>query len=361
MSKKLGVGIIGCGGIANAKHMPNLLKIDNVEVIGVCDLFQPERAVELIRKFGLKSCSVYENYYELLKNTEIESIHVCTPNESHAPITIDALNAGKNVMCEKPMAMNVEQAQTMADTAKRTGKKLTICANNRFRPDSWYLKEICTQGMLGHIYYAKAHAIRRRGVPTWGNFMNIESQGGGPMIDIGTHALDLALWMMDNYEPQMVLGKTYNYLGKTTSPANPYGNWDAEKYTVEDSGFGMIIMKNGTTINLESSWALNIIDEKTAKVTLCGIKAGADMDNGLTINGEMNGRLYEQKIILEPQKIPFYGTQEIFGPELEIRLWVDALLNDKEPVVKPEQMVVVAKIIQALYESDISNKPIYFE
>ena len=133
-------------------------------------------------------------------------VHVLTPNRDHSYITVDALEAGKHVMCEKPMAINTAEAQKMIDAAKRTGKKLTIGYQNRFRPDSRYLKQVCEAGDLGEIYYARAQAIRRRAVPTWGVFLDEEKQGGGPLIDIGTHALDLTLWTMNNYEPEMVVG-----------------------------------------------------------------------------------------------------------------------------------------------------------
>ena len=125
-------------------------------------------------------------------------VHVLTPNRDHSYITVDALEAGKHVMCEKPMAINTAEAQKMIDAAKRTGKKLTIGYQNRFRPDSRYHKQVCEEGDLGEIYYARAQAIRRRAVPTWGVFLDEEKQGGGPLIDIGTHALDLTLWTMNN-------------------------------------------------------------------------------------------------------------------------------------------------------------------
>jgi len=360
MSEKLGVGIIGCGGIANAKHIPNLLKLENVEITGVCDAYSRERAEAAVSRFGIKNCTVYDSVDELLNGKNIDVVHVCTPNESHAPITIAALNAGKHVMCEKPMACNVTQAADMLAAARASGRKLTICANNRFSPVSWQLKQLCDNNELGDIYYARAHAVRRRGVPTWGDFLNRDAQGGGPVIDIGIHALDLALWFMNNYEPKFVLGRTYDRIGKLTSPANPYGNWEPAKFTVEDFGVAMIVMKNGATIMLEASWALNILDEKTAKVTLCGTLAGADMNDGLTINGEHAGKLYNTKVLTEPAEIPFYKPNQVYGPELELRRWADAVLNDREPVVKPEQMYTATRIVHAIYESDRTGQPVFF-
>ena len=358
MSNKLRFGIIGCGGIAKAKHLPALLADSRVEIIGLCDLTEQTQALK--QEFDLKDVKLYEDYKELLKNPVIDCVNICTPNETHASITIAALEAGKHVMCEKPMATNLEDAKEMIATAKKTGKMLTICANNRFRLDSWTLKQLCARGDLGDIYFAKAHAIRRRGVPTWGVFIDKQAQGGGPVIDIGVHALDLALWMMDNYSVHTVLACTFDHIGKVGSPANPYGNWDPQRFFVEDSGFAMITMKNKAAIILESSWALNIRDEKTAKVTLCGTKAGADMDGGLIINGEDNGNMYDQKIILEPPRIPFYKPPVTEGPVLEMRLWLDSVLEQKPPVVVPEQMFVVSSIIQAIYLSAQTGESVRF-
>ena len=117
---------------------------------------------------------------------------------------------------------------------------------------------------MGEIYYAKALALRRRAVPTWGVFLNEYEQGGGPLIDIGTHALDLTLWMMDNYKPKMVVGSVFKKLGDQKESGNAWGDWDPKEYTVEDSAFGYIVMENGATIVLESSWALNILDVQEA-------------------------------------------------------------------------------------------------
>ncbi|CAH8769291.1 Gfo/Idh/MocA family oxidoreductase [Paenibacillus dendritiformis] len=360
MSNIYKIAIIGCGGIANGKHMPSLKKLDNVQMVAFCDII-PERAEEAKAKYGTEDAKVYSDYKELLKDGSIDIVHVCTPNDSHAEITIAALESGKHVMSEKPMAKTAVDARRMVEAAKRTGKKLTVGYNNRFRSDSQYLKQLCEDGTLGDIYYAKAHAIRRRAVPTWGVFLDEEKQGGGPLIDIGTHALDLTLWMMNNYEPKIVLGSSFHKLGSRPNAANAWGSWDPEKFKVEDSAFGMIVMKNGATIVLESSWALNVAQSGEAKCTLCGTEAGADMWNGLNINGEKYGRLYDQKIELTAGGVDFYDGEAENAPDLEMRLWIDAIEQDKEPVVTPEQACVVSEILEAIYESSRTGKAIYFD
>lgn len=359
MSKTYKLAIIGCGGIANGKHMPSLKKLNNVGMVAFCDIVE-ERAVEAAAKYGAEGAKVYTDYMELLKDKTIDIVHVCTPNDSHADIAIAALEAGKHVMSEKPMAKTAADAGRMLEAAKRTGKKLTVGYNNRFRTDSQILKQICESGELGDVYYAKAHAIRRRAVPTWGVFLDEEKQGGGPLIDIGTHALDLTLWMMDNYKPKVVLGQSFHKLSGRENAANAWGPWDPAKFTVEDSAFGMIVMENGATIVLESSWALNTLEVDEAKCTLSGTEGGADMKGGLRINGEQHSRLFTKEIDLNAGGVAFYDGATEDAPDLEMRMWIKAIDEDTDPVVTPEQAYVVSQILEAIYESAKTGKAIYF-
>lgn len=353
------VGIIGCGGIANGKHMPSLKKVKNVRMVAFCDIVE-ERAVKAAEEFGVEGAKVYTDYKELLKDASIEVVHVLTPNNAHAPLTIDALEAGKHVMCEKPMAKTYAEAKAMLEASKRTGKLLTIGYQGRQRADSTYLKRACDNGDLGEIYYAKAKAIRRRGVPTWGVFIDEEKQGGGPLIDIGTHALDLTLWMMNNYEPESVTGSVYRKLADQTETGNAFGDWDPEKFTVEDSAFGFIKMKNGATIVLESSWALNIADPQEASTVLCGTKAGADMKGGLRLNGVEYNKLYIKTPDLSAGGVDFYEGESADPGYLEAKAWIDSVVNGSELVVKPEQALVVTQILEAIYESAKTGKTITF-
>lgn len=358
MSKMYKIAIIGCGGIASGKHMPSLSKLDNVEMVAFYDISE-QRAVDAAAKYGSEGARVYADYAELLQDESIDIVHVCTPNDSHADISIAALEAGKHVMCEKPMAKTAEDARRMVETARRTGKKLTVGYNNRFRPDSQHLKKLCESGELGEIYYAKAHAIRRRAVPTWGVFLDEEKQGGGPLIDIGTHALDLTLWMMNNYKPKVVLGKAFHKLSQRENAANAWGPWDPSKFTVEDSAFGMIVMEDGATIVLESSWALNSLEVDEAKCTLCGTEGGADMKGGLRINGEQNSRLYTTEVDLKAGGVAFYDGKTESDADLEMRMWIKAIDEDTDPVVTPEQAFVVSQILEAIYESSKTGKAVY--
>ena len=346
------VGIIGCGGIANGKHLPSLHKLKNVALVAFCDIVL-ERAEKAKAKYGTPDAMVTPDYRVLLDDPTIDVVHVLTPNRWHSEITVAALEAGKHVMCEKPMAINSLEAKKMLDAAERCGKKLSIGYQSRHRPDSLYLKKEVEDGTFGDIYYAKATAIRRRAVPTWGVFLDEYAQGGGPLIDIGTHALDLTLWMLQNYKPKYCVGTTYHKLNKQTNQGNSWGNWDPEKFTVEDSAFGFVVMEDGTTINLESAWALNTLDVREAVTSFCGTLAGADMMNGLRINGIRNNVPY----VLTPELDASSGAAyfDAHGKESpsdrEARLWIDAIVNDKEPFVKPYEAYTVTRILEGIYES----------
>lgn len=357
--EKLRVGIIGCGGIANGKHMPNLAKIKEVEMVAFCDLIE-DRAKQAAEKYGVPGSKTYVDYNDLLARDDIDVVHICTTNDSHAPITVAALESGKHVMCEKPMATDSEGARAMVEAYKRTGKKLTIGYQGRFRPQAMHLKALADDGFFGEIYFAKALAVRRRAVPTWGSFLDKDKQGGGPLIDIGTHALDLTLWVMNNYEPEIVLGSSFYKLGKKENAANAWGPWDPDKFEVEDSAFGFIKMKNGATIILESSWALNTLQIGESQTVICGTEAGADMLDGLRINGEEYGRLYTKIPELKSGGVAYYEGKSTDPGEAEARAWIDAIINDKDPLVLPEQALVVTEILEAIYKSAEQNEAVRF-
>ena len=189
-------------------------------------------------------------------------------------------------------------------------------------------------------------------MPTWGVFLNEYEQGGGPLIDIGTHALDLTLWMMDNYKPKYCLGQTFHKLNKDTNQGNAWGNWDPEKFTVEDSAFGMVVMENGAVINLESAWALNTLDVREAVTTICGTRAGADMDDGLRINGIRQNCQYVFKPSFSAAGAAFFdGVTSADPAVLEAAQWINAVVNDGTPCVLPEQAFTVTRILEGIYTS----------
>lgn len=365
---KLQVALVGCGGIAKQKHLPYLSKLTGkCDLVAFCDTIE-DRAVWAAKEYGAQNSKTYTDYKELLKDEAIDVVHVLTPNVAHAPITVAAFEAGKHVMCEKPMAHCTKDAQIMMDAWKKSGKQFTIGYQNRFRPEIRMLHAAVEAGELGKIYFGKAHAVRRRAVPTWGVFPNKALQGGGPLIDIGTHALDITLWMMGNYSPHTVSGSVFYELGHLpqATEGNLFGPWDPKTYEVEDSAFGLIKLEGGATIFLEASWALNVAQSREASTTLCGTLAGAEVYSGMkegsneiVINRGHHGQITEERISDSGEIAYFEGGSEEPGM-MEARQWLDSILNNTSPLVKPEQAFTVTKILEAIYKSAESGKEVVF-
>jgi predicted dehydrogenase len=366
---KLRVGIVGLGFIGKGKHLPGLAAhSDLCEVVGFCD-FELDRAEKAKELYGSADAYTTTDYTQLLADPSIDVIHVCTWNVSHADITCAALEAGKHVLCEKPMAITGADARRMVETAERTGKKLSVGFQNRFRPENQFLHKAIGEGRLGEIYAAQAHAVRRRGVPTWGVFTDKEKQGGGPLIDLGGHAIDLALWYMDNYDVASVTGVVNHKLADKPE-GNMMGPWDPATYTVEDSAFGFVRFTNGASLYVESSWALNVADSREACVTLCGTDGGADtvqvagsQNLKVTLNNVQGGGLVKTSpevgaVVFSPGRAPLSGLDQAAVDEAGS--WLNAILTDGEPLVTARQAAVVTEILEAIYTSADTGKPVYF-
>lgn len=370
---KLKIGFIGCGGIANQKHLPGMAQqTEFVDLVAFCDLI-PERAEKAAKEYGTADAKCYTDYHELLADKSIDAVHVLTPNIAHCEITIAAMEAGKHVLCEKPMAATESDAKKMLDARDRTGKMLTIGYQYRHFPVNQVAKKVVQEGLLGDIYYAEATYLRYRGVPTWGVFTDKSKQGGGPLIDIGTHALDLALFMMDNYEPEYVVGTSFEKLGRLLNPEQQgqvfQGNqmsWDNKTFEVEDSAFGHIKMKNGAVINLRASWAINMAKEaganNEATTVLAGTKGGLDTLSQVTrVNHVVAG---QPSITTVGEVIPPYIPGYSIGPapkSVEADIWVKALRGECDLFVKAEEAYVVTKILDAIYQSSKTGKAVYFD
>ncbi|MBQ7383667.1 MAG: Gfo/Idh/MocA family oxidoreductase [Clostridia bacterium] len=360
MEKIVKVGIIGCGGIANHKHMPALSKLGNVRMVAFCDIIE-ERAIAAKEEYGTEDAKVYVDYRDLISDPEIEVVHVCTPNREHADITIDSLYAGKHVMCEKPMAKTAADARRMCEAVKATGKKLTIGYQHRHKGASVFAKNYIDAGRLGEAYYANCLAIRRRGTPNWGVFLNEEEQGGGPLIDIATHSLDLTLYLMDNYEPEMVVGQTHKKL-EHPEAGNIWGDNGVSTTPLEEAACAFIRMKNGATIMLETSWALNTDAEfQEGSCRICGSRAGLSIKrNELKINSVEFDRRIDNTVNTEAGGVAFYDGDNPTPAEIEAARWIQAVIDDTEPVVLPQQAMVVSEILEAIYESAKTGKAVYF-
>ena len=208
MTKKLKVAIIGVGGIARNAHLPGYAKMDNVELVAACDIIK-DRAEAAAKEYGIPA--VYTNYKEVLEIEGLDAVDICTPNYLHSVIACAALEKGINVFCEKPDAVSVEEAEKMKAAAEKSGKLLMVMRNNRYWLTSAFLKKYIEDGKMGDIYAARCGWQRRRGIPGRGGWFTTQAlSGGGPLIDLGVHMIDLAIWLMGNPKPVTVSGCVYN-------------------------------------------------------------------------------------------------------------------------------------------------------
>lgn len=349
MSKKLKIGIIGSGGIAQGCHIPGYLSMpDLCEVVWCCDI-DPEVAKAAAEKAG--GAKTTADYKKVIGDKEVDAVSIATPNAYHVGPTVDALKAGKHVLCEKPLAMNAAEGKLMCRAAKDSGKILQVALQSRFGGPGRFMKEFIDKGHMGKIYYARAQALRRRGVPGWGVFIDKEKQGGGPLIDIGVHILDLTLFFMGYPKPLVATGKTWDTLGKDPSLFNYWGDYDRKKYTVEDFAVGMIKFADDSVVVLESSFMGNL-DGDPFQTQLFGTKAGATVrawgDNPIEIFTEQNRQLFN----LSPKNIPDVKSSHV----AEVQAFVDAILHKKPSPVPGENGLILNAIFDAMYKSSETGK-----
>lgn len=354
MSKKLKIGLIGSGGIAQGAHIPGYLSVkDKCEIIWACDVKQEtaEAAAAKIKDGGMDAPKITTDYKDILNDPEVDAVSITTPNIHHYRPTVEALQAGKHVLCEKPLAMNAVEAKEMCAAAREADKILQVALQNRFTGAARFMKEYIDAGSMGDIYYARSWALRRRGVPGWGVFINKELQGGGPLIDIGVHILDFTLFLMGYPKPVSASGQTWDMLGKDPSLVNPWGEYDREKFTVEDFAVGLIRFENGAVISLESSFMGNL-DGDPFRCDLFGTKAGATIQpwggEPITIFNEVNRQMFNMK----PANIPHVASAHV----AEVQAFIDAIENNKPSPVPGENGLILNAIFDALYKSAETRK-----
>ncbi|WP_309121858.1 Gfo/Idh/MocA family oxidoreductase [Paenibacillus sp.] len=346
MSGKLRLGVVGAGGIFKAVHRNAWMEHPEVEVVAVCDI-NLERAQQVATTMGVEA--VYADYRELLKRDDIDMIDICTPNLFHSEIAIAALQAGKHVFCEKPDAVNPEEAQKMADAAAASGKLLMVMRNNRFNPSSQFLKRFIDEGLMGEIYTGRCGWVRRRGIPGKGGwFTTKELSGGGPLIDLGVHFIDVAMWLMNNPKPVAVTGATYTKFANDDISDSAHSSFGEKKddgtFDVEDLAIGFIRFENGASLQIEFSWASNVGEEMNF-VELRGTKSGASLKNGeLKIFSEAAGQLTDTVPVIK-------GAERVQPHAEHIKHFVDCLMGRAEPIIRPEHGVDMIKILSAIYES----------
>ncbi len=337
MSSTLRIGIIGAGGIARAAHMPGYQAQENVDVAAVCDVV-PGKAAEFAEKFDIPAA--YTNHTEMIERERLDAVSVCTPNAFHMETTIDALDAGLHVLCEKPIAMNVQEGRAMVDAAHKAGKILQIGLHWRFQSESQVLKRYVQAGELGDIYYGEATYWRRRGIPGWGVFTQKRMQGGGALIDIGVHTLDHTMWLMGNPKPLSVMGSTYAAFGKRKDVITISDHWDVSKFDVDDAAFAMVRFENGATLMLRATWASHV-EKSGGETRILGTDGGATM-SPLKIFCDRHGAMVD----VTPNQLPVVRAHT-----KEIEHFVTCIREGTPNIVVPEQVLDVQAVIDAIYES----------
>ena len=339
--KKLRGAFIGAGGIAGS-HMKQYAEMDDVEMVSMSDI-HPAGMERWSEQYGIEQS--FEDYKEMLREVKPDAVSVCTPNGLHAETSIAALRAGSHVLVEKPLAMNAREGQRMLDAAKKSGKKLVIGFQQRFDPKAQFVKNAVDSGDFGKVLFGRVQALRRRGIPNWGVFGRKDLQGGGPMIDIGVHVLEVTHYVMGSPRPVAASGNVYTYLGnKKSNVACQWPNWDHKTYTVEDLAVGQIRFENGATIHIESSFAAHI-EKNVMNFTLMGEKGGANWDPPQLFSDD-NGYMMNS----EPGWLP---RSQDFGSifALKMRNFVDHVHYNKPTMAPAKHGLMVQKMLDGIYES----------
>ena len=344
MSEKIKLGIIGVGSIA-AEHIKGYLKNPNVEIYAFCDISEKQLSL-MGEKYGITR--LFTQAEDLLSIPEIDAVSVCTWNSAHAAVSIAALNAGKHVLCEKPMAISAEEGLLMKEAADRNQKTLMIGFVRRYGNDCKILKDFMKIDYFGDIYYAKVRYLRKLGNPG-GWFGDKSLSGGGPLIDLGVHVIDLIKYVLGNPKPVSVYGAAYQKLNsrKNIKEKECYkssGAGDDDICNVEDLAVAMIRFENGTVLNVETSFSLNI-EKDSGEIELFGTKGGAKIDPELKIFTEINDYLADIKLDAKTA-LNFEGLFEN-----EINHFVDVVKNNAKCMSPAEDGVEMMKILDAIYES----------
>ncbi len=346
--KKTRVGFIGAGGIAR-HHMGILAKMDDVKLVAASDIDEVKlKTVE--KEYKLKT---YESYAEMIEEGGLDAVSVCTPNYLHMQPTIDALDAGLDVIVEKPMAMNAVEAKAMVKAAKKNKRLLVIGFQYRYSAEAQAVKRFMDEGQFGDVLYGRCKALRRRGIPNWGVFVRKDLQGGGPMMDIGVHIIEVTHYLMGSPKPVSVLGNTYTYMGDKQEKADGvscgWPGWDWENYTVEDLATGLVRFENGATLSIEASFAMHGKDEWSS--VLMGEKAGCSL-YPLEIHKDDGGTMVDVKPAHLPQDDAFTA---------KMRNWIDCIRSGETSVAPAEHGLMVQQILDGVYQSAETGAEVRFD
>ena len=332
--QKARIGVIGLGGVAQLVHLPNLSKINNAEIAAVAEVKQ-SRLNAVADKFSVKA--KFKDYREMLDKTELDAVIIATPTSTHKDIALDCIDAGKDILIEKPMARSYDEAKIIVDAAKKKKIKLMVGMNLRFRPDTMLLRSLINSGEIGIPYYVRAGWIRQQSSSEkW--FTKKEESGGGVIIDLGIHLIDLSLWLLGYPEIESVSAK--NFFHNTKS--------------VEDTSISFIKCKNSSVITLESSWSLPV-EKDHFYLYLFGTK-GSYSSNPFRVYKKME----ENYMDLTPSQSDSPSVLFKKSYMNELKSFIGAV-KGFNPVFSPgEESMQRMKIIEAIYKSASENAEVKF-
>jgi predicted dehydrogenase len=340
MSNKKRIGIIGTGNISHS-HMAGYKNLDNVEVVAVCDINE-ERVKNYAKQYGVEHA--FTDYNEILK-LDLDGVSVTTWNKAHAGATITALKAGKHVLCEKPLAMTVDEALEMQKTAEETGKLLMVGFVMRFEKKAQLLLDLFQKGRFGQIYFTKVSYLRRVGNPC-GWYGDKSLSGGGPLIDVGPHVVDIGHYLMGQPKPTAISGATFNYIGPRSNVKGvdryiPQGKGNA--CDVEDMTVAMVRFSNGAIMEVETSYSQHI-EKDRINIECYGTKGGFVYEPELKIYTEMDDYLIDIK--------PWYGWDSDEAEfNREIAHFVDCFDDPSKCISPGKDGVEIMRILRGIYES----------
>ncbi|MGN8644798.1 Gfo/Idh/MocA family protein [Gracilibacillus sp. HCP3S3_G5_1] len=350
---KVKIGVIGAGSISEG-HLQSYYNNEETEIVAICDLNE-KRVKEKAEKFG--ATHIYTDYHKLLADQEIDAVSVCTWNNTHAEISITALQAGKHVLVEKPLCRTVEEALKIEQAVKESGKILQVGFVRRYAANTEIVKQFIDNGDLGEIYYAKASCLRRLGNPG-GWFADKERSGGGPLIDLGVHIIDICWYLMGKPKVKTIRGNTYNQLGNRSNIENlafyKAADYDPEQNSVEDMANALITFENGASLMVDVSFTLHAKEDKIA-VHLYGDKGGVELEPSLEIITEK----YNTILNATPQTDHYtFDFEQAFQNEIDY--FIGSIKGEKQTRSPVADGVEMMKILCGIYESSEKSTEIQF-
>lgn len=345
------VAVIGCGTIANAAHIPSYMNNKKAEIKYFCDII-PERAQKAVNDYG---CGVaITDYHDILKDPEVTAVSVCVPNNLHAPISIDCMRAGKHVLCEKPSARTLTEAQEMQKVQHETGMTLNIGVVNRFNDSVRRIKKMIDDGRLGEIYHVYVSFRAHRSIPGLGGAFTTKAiAGGGALIDWGVHYLDIVMYCCGDPNPLTVSGETFSKLGRDIEGYTCTNMWAGPRtpggtYDVDDS-VTALVRTTGPVVSVHGAWAQNIGEEERY-IDFMGDKAGIRLiyGKGFTLYTAEDGALVTCK--------PEFEMGDMF--QAEIDAFIDCIGTGEKLASHIDTAILTAQIMQAIYDSSEIHKEI---